>query len=167
MPDLPPIEPYVAAPHVIEHCIAKASKARGIPEPVLYALYQIEGGKVHSQNLNDNGSFDMGPFQINTINLELVRNEFGDVSRSEIAGDVCLNAEAAAFLVARHLERRKGYLYAAIGDYHSKTPEVRVLYQRKFLEVYPKLLFELANQEKAVNYANYGFSGYLQPVAAR
>lgn len=57
-------------------CILMAAQNYSVPPSVLLGIYQVEGGAVgQAVGPNDNGSYDLGPMQINTIWLpELARH---------------------------------------------------------------------------------------------
>ena len=49
-------------------CLMLAAQTYSVPPAVLVGIHQVEGGKVgQAVGPNDNGSYDLGPMQINTI----------------------------------------------------------------------------------------------------
>ena len=52
---------------VLAACLMMASQTYSVPPAVMVGIMQVEGGRVGQQVLNTNGSYDLGPMQINTI----------------------------------------------------------------------------------------------------
>jgi len=106
-------------------CLAEAAREFDVPLAALAGLLAAEGGKEGEAIGNTNGSWDLGPFQVNTCNLnELVEQGF---SPKAILTDGCVNAHAAAWILRREYART-GDLWTAIGAYHSRTPHLRDAY---------------------------------------
>lgn len=144
IPDLP--IPTDVNPKRLEYCIGQASSYFQIPELVIKSVYLNERGKVGAVNKNSNGSYDLGPMQINTVNLdELNRNTKRYISPYEVAFDTCINVYAASwFLRTKILEA--GDLWTGVGNYHSKTSK----YHNRYLEkIYKNYMTLLSNKEKS------------------
>lgn len=119
---LPPMRPLTA------DCVLDAAHARGIPVAVLFAILATENGKTGEALRNTNGTWDMGPFQVNTIHLKELAAM--GLSPSAVLRDGRVNAHAAAWLLQREY-KRTGNLWQAIGAYHSRTPRLRDAYIRR------------------------------------
>jgi soluble lytic murein transglycosylase-like protein len=114
-----------AARSLTPDCVADAAREHDVPLAALMGILAAEGGAVGIAVRNDNGSFDLGPMQVNTCNLnELVAQGF---SPEAILRDGCVNAQAAAWILRREY-LRTGNIWAAIGSYHSRTPSLRDAY---------------------------------------
>ena len=113
------------ARHLTLDCVAVAALAHDVPLAALMGILAVEGGKVGEAVCNANGSWDLGPFQVNTCNL----NELAvlGLSPEAILRDGCANARAAAWILSREYARA-GNLWTAIGAYHSRTPQYRDAY---------------------------------------
>jgi hypothetical protein len=108
-------------------CLVDAAREHTVPLAALIGILAAEGGKEGEARRNANGSWDLGPFQVNTCNLnELVAAGMGFTPEA-IMLDGCVNARAAALLLRRELER-SGNIWDAIGAYHSRTPQIRDAY---------------------------------------
>lgn len=101
-------------------CVRQASETFEIPPVVLAVIAMVEGGASGMESPNSNGSFDLGPLQINTIHL--AEFERYGVTRAMLRDDVCVNVAAGAFLLRRHYNST-GDWGAAITRYHSATPK--------------------------------------------
>ena len=105
-----------------------AAHSSGVPAAALFAILATEGGKTGEALSNKNGTWDMGPFQVNTVHL----NELAamGISPDAVLRDGRVNAYAAAWLLRKEY-RRTGNLWRAIGTYHSRTPHRRDAYIRR------------------------------------
>lgn len=118
----PPLRPLTA------DCVLDAAHSSGMPAAALFAFLATEGGKTGEALSNKNGTWDMGPFQVNTVHL----NELAamGISPETVLRDGHVNAYAAAWLLRKEY-RRTGNLWRAIGAYHSRTPHRRDAYIRR------------------------------------
>lgn len=119
---LPSLRPLTAA------CVLDAAHTHGMPAAALFAILATEGGKTGEALSNTNGTWDLGPFQINTVHLKDLA-AIG-ISPSAVLCDGRVNAHAAAWLLRKEY-RRTGNLWQAIGAYHSRTPHLRDAYLRR------------------------------------
>lgn len=124
----------MAATNVLAACFLIAAQTYAIPPAVLLGIYQVEGGRVGQEvGPNDNGSFDLGPMQINTVWLPELASEWGvgtATARSWVRDDPCTNVGVSAWILRRHLNET-GDLARSIANYHSKTPTIGGNYKRK------------------------------------
>lgn len=120
---------------VFAACLLMAAETYSVPPAVLVGIYQVEGGRVGQQVHNTNGSYDMGPMQINTIWLPELARRWG-VSESHakkwVRDDPCTNVGVAAWILKGHL-RETGNLSQAIAHYHSRTPHIGKRYRAKVI----------------------------------
>ena len=118
----PPLRPLTA------DCVLDAAHSSGMPAAALFAILATEGGKTGEALSNKNGTWDLGPFQVNTVHL----NELAamGISPDAVLRDGRVNAYAAAWLLRKEY-RRTGNLWRAIGAYHSRTPHRRDAYIRR------------------------------------
>ena len=118
----PPLRPLTA------DCVLDAAHSSGMPAAALFAILATEGGKTGEALSNKNGTWDMGPFQVNTVHL----NELAamGISPDAVLRDGRVNAYAAAWLLRKEY-RRTSNLWRAIGAYHSRTPHRRDAYIRR------------------------------------
>lgn len=127
-----PISPVTA------QCLVDVSNQSGIHTDVLLAILMVEGGTVGKDNNgNTNGTYDIGPFQINSMHLPRLKHM--GISETKLRNNGCVNATVAAVIlresipdnVMASIKTPEDYL-RAIARYHSKTP--------KYNERYAKLL---------------------------
>lgn len=121
-------------PATIE-CVIAAAQERGVPPNVLLGIASIEMGANGDRLKNTNKSKDLGHFGINTIHFQPGEPlaEAG-IRPEDVANNGCYNAQIAAWLLARHLHRKRGdnfWVWAA--NYHSMTPKYNAIYREKLV----------------------------------
>ena len=134
-----PTNPTPIPEQVMSKCVGIAAQTYNIDSIVLRALQAQEGGKIGTISRNSNGSFDLGPMQINTVNLPEIKRAFPFLSWRHIVYDPCINIMVGAWFLRKKIDDRNGNVWEGVGDYHSKTPAKRVIYLRSFLAHYSKM----------------------------
>ncbi|MBI4031998.1 MAG: lytic transglycosylase domain-containing protein [Proteobacteria bacterium] len=119
---------------IIAACLLLAAQTYSVPPAVLAGIYQVEGGQVGQEvGPNDNGSYDLGPMQINTIWLPELAGHWGvseTTARKWVRDDPCTNVGVAAWILKTHMDETNN-LSQAIAHYHSKTPYYGSSYKKK------------------------------------
>ena len=106
-------------------CVVEAAETYSLPLAALVGILATEGGKTGVALSNTNGTWDMGPFQINTCHIgELLE---AGMSPGVILRDGCVNAHAAAWILRKEYDRTRN-IWDAVGAYHSRTPHLRDAY---------------------------------------
>ena len=115
-----------------------ASQTYNVPPAVMIGIMHVEGGRVGQQGgPNGNGSYDLGPMQVNSRWLpELARHWRVDLAtaRRAVRDDGCTNVKVAAWILQRMIADA-GSLYKGIAWYHSATPGKGTRYARKVVNV--------------------------------
>lgn len=130
----------MAATKLLAACMMIASHTHDVPPALLAGIYQAEGGKVGQQVENKNGSFDLGPMQINTIWIpELAKkwNVSRDTAHKRIRDDACTNVGVAAWILRGHIKETRS-LSKALRHYHSRTPKYGIKYKKRVLSLMKK-----------------------------
>lgn len=118
-------------------CIRAASQGYEVHPDILYAILLVEGGTVGANSKpNENGSYDIGPFQINSMHRSKLISM--GISEEELRDNGCLNAAVAAWHlhsvltpdVLGSVKDEDSYL-SAIARYHSATPKYNLIYAKK------------------------------------
>jgi hypothetical protein len=126
-------------------CLLQAAAHQSIPAPIMFGLYNTEGGSVGSSSPNTDGSHDLGPMQINDNAWlgKIADLQFrGDkkAARQAIQFDGCYNVEVSAWIFHQYLIEANGDFAVAVGHYNSHNPEPMARYQalfaKKYLELY-------------------------------
>lgn len=106
-------------------CVVGAAQEYALPLAALVGILATEGGKTGEALSNTNGTWDVGPFQVNTCHIgELLDAGF---SPDVLLRDGCANAYAAALILRKEYDRTKS-IWDAVGAYHSRTPHFRDAY---------------------------------------
>ncbi|WP_240334412.1 lytic transglycosylase domain-containing protein [Sphingobium estronivorans] len=107
----------------VARCIRLASNGRGWLEKTLWGLRDQEAGWVGAKIRNADGSYDLGPLQINSwwvprISVLVHRSE-SDVW-TWLQHDACFNVYATRWIFLTELKSVQDY-WKAIGHYHSRV----------------------------------------------
>lgn len=109
---------------ILAACLMLAAQTYSVPPAVLVGIYQVEGGQVGQAVGNTNGSYDLGPMQINTVWIPDLANRWGvseATAKKWVRDDPCTNMGVAAWIFKNHYDET-GSLSQAIAHYHSRTP---------------------------------------------
>jgi len=133
----------------IRQCLWAASAQYEVPYALALAIRQTEDGIQGVVNRNRNGSYDIGPMQINSTWLPVLRR-YG-IGTRELIDNGCVNAVAGVWILARSLQSggflgRQGLdaamhnpegFWRKVGNYNSRIPRYNSKYRQK---VYRHLL---------------------------
>lgn len=121
---------------ILAACIFLAAQTYSVPPAVLVGIYQVERGRVGQEvGPNKNGSYDLGPMQINTLWLPTLARDWGvstATARRWVRDDPCTNVGVAAWILRNHLDETRD-LSTAIAHYHSRTPRYGHVYRKKVI----------------------------------
>lgn len=120
---------------VMAACLMLASQTYQIPPAVMVGIWQVEGGQVGQAVSNTNGTYDLGPMQINTIWLPELSQKWGvseETAKRWIKDDPCTNMGVSAWILRSHYNET-GSLSKAIQYYHSRTPKYGYAYRKKVI----------------------------------
>lgn len=122
---------------VIATCVVLAAQAYSIPPEILFSIHKVEGGQIGQVvGPNTNGSYDIGPMQINTIWIPELADHWGvdkETAFEWVRDDACTNTGVAAWILRNHLDET-GDIAQAIAHYHSRTPDIGKRYQTKVIK---------------------------------
>ncbi len=127
----------MVASKVLAACLMLASQTYSVPPAVLVGIYKAEGGQVGQEVRNQNGSYDLGPMQINTVWLPDLAQRWGvktQTARQWVRDDPCTNVGVAAWILKSHLDET-GSLSKAIANYHSRTPHYGTKYKSRVIGI--------------------------------
>lgn len=106
-------------------CFREAADRQQLEPWRVLAVMQSEGGRVGQFRANTNGSYDLGPMQVNTVHLPELSRLY-QVPAATIAQllayDGCFNVSVGAYLLRKRTNEAAGDFWYGIGGYHSKTP---------------------------------------------
>jgi soluble lytic murein transglycosylase-like protein len=116
---------------ITEACLHETSKRFQLPKKLLRAVLKIENGQAGELNINANGTYDIGPMQINSIWLPLFEPY---ISLEEILYNGCSNLQVGAWILRYNINRAGGNFWKGVGNYHSKTAIHNIRYQSKIFQ---------------------------------
>lgn len=125
----------VVTAKVLAVCLFAAAETYAVPVDVLLGIMHVEGGKVGQMVKNTNGSFDLGPMQINTVWVPELSRYWGVSQQAAmrlVRDDACVNIGVAAWIL-RSRTNKTGSLMGGIAGYHSLTPGIGSSYRNKVL----------------------------------
>lgn len=117
MPAAPPPE---VQPVTLE-CVAAVSQRYQVPAALIGAILAQEHGRLGQKQANRNGSYDMGPMQVNSYWLPTLRR-YG-VEESHMLHHGCYNLAVGTWILRYEQARNPGDLWRAVGRYHSPDPQ--------------------------------------------
>ncbi len=113
-------------------CIQGAARFYHLPVALFSAVLRTEGGVVGQIHPNANGSYDMGPAQINSTWLPTLAR--AGISRSMVLNNGCLNVSLGAWILAQAMvgadPHDPAQYWQHVGDYNSHTPQWNEKYAR-------------------------------------
>ena len=121
-------------------CLVMAANTYQVPAAVMIGIMQVEGGHVGQQSPNSNGSYDLGPMQVNTLwvpKLARLWNVDPRTAYVSVRDDGCVNVHVAAWILKQKIAEA-GSLVGGIAHYHSATAKHGVPYASKVIAVMDK-----------------------------
>lgn len=113
----------LATAKIIGACLLLASQTYKVPPAVMIGIMHVEGGRVGQEVRNSNGSYDLGPMQVNTIWIPQLAGLWGvdhSTARQWVRDNGCVNVYVAAWILRQQIDKTSG-LYSGIARYHSAT----------------------------------------------
>lgn len=123
------------AGQVVAACMMIAAQTYTVPPAVLVGIMEVEGGKVGQAVRNTNGTYDLGPMQINTIWIPELAEKWRvsqPHAKKMVRDDPCVNIHVAAWILRQRIDYT-GNLTKGIAGYHSFTPRHGHPYARKVI----------------------------------
>ena len=123
--------------HALAACMLTASNMYNVPAAVMIGIMHVEGGYVGQKaGPNINGSYDLGPMQVNSLwvpKLARLWNVDQRTAQSWLQNDGCVNVHVGAWILKQRIVEAKGNLYGGIAHYHSYTPSLGAAYATKVI----------------------------------
>lgn len=114
-------------------CIFAAAQTYAVPPSVILGILHVEGGRAGQAVSNTNGTFDLGPMQINTLWIPQLAKYWRVPEKTAlrlVRDDACVNIGVGAWIL-RSKMNDSGSLYQGIAWYHSATPHLGQKYRDK------------------------------------
>lgn len=107
---------------VTPECVVREAARQSLEVVKVLAVMKAEGGRLGEYSPNANGSYDIGPMQVNTIHLPELSKTYAipqaAVSRL-LAYNGCFNVAVGAWLLRKRTNEARGDFWYGIGRYHS------------------------------------------------
>lgn len=116
---------YSPASQPTAACIYQAAKEYTLPVEIIVAVLVAEGGKVGAVSKNTNGTYDIGPMQVNSIHTS--SDPAGSLKKNALLYDGCYNVAYGAYRLRVEIDRVSDF-WTGVGNYHSRTPRLRERY---------------------------------------
>jgi hypothetical protein len=117
-------------------CFDDAARYEHVNPRILRSIAVVEShDNPHAIGHNKNGTVDYGIMQINSVHLKELK-KYG-IKRADLLNE-CKNIYTAAWLYKQKV-RKYGNSWAAVGAYHSETPDERRAYATKVRQEVYKL----------------------------
>ncbi|MGH8159368.1 MAG: lytic transglycosylase domain-containing protein [Rhodanobacter sp.] len=113
---------------------------------LIVAVRMAEGGTEGHVSRNANGSIDIGPMQINSVHLPLLAS-YG-ITYNALLNDTCQNIVVGAWILHSEIKAAPT-LWAAIGNYNSRTPTYNRRYQLRIWDSLQKVWASRLRQRTA------------------
>ena len=118
----------VVQPVTLE-CVAEVSRQYQIPVALLGGVLAQERGRLGQSFPNKNGTWDIGPMQVNSTWLKFFA-PYG-IDQHRLQHDGCANLAVGAWIIRYEQGKAKGDLWRAVGRYHSHQPGLAAAYQSR------------------------------------
>lgn len=138
-------------------CLKEASQRFRIPASLIRAIMDVEGGTTGRVSHNTNGSYDIGPMQINSIWLPEVEKRGGSLQL--LLHHRCANIHFGAWLLSREMNGidpariDRASFWRAVGNYHSHTPQRNAYYAEKVWQAWKRRMAQADSRIVQANYA--------------
>lgn len=149
-------------------CILRSADAFHIPYRIILTLLRTEGGQLGMEHHNDNGTYDLGPMQVNSRWIPDVASfHFGGDRKaawSAVRDWGCYNILIGTWVFRTYVDEAGGNLAEAVGLYNSHNIIPKLRYQRRFAANYAKLFFgsSKVNNSQEARSATPGFNNQRQ-----
>lgn len=114
-------------------CVEAAAKRYDLPSALLAAVLATEGGQVGQTRRNTNGSYDIGPAQVNSSWLPRLAAQ--GITEGKLLQDGCLNITVGAWILGQEMAGASladpSDYWRRVGNYNSHTPRYNHAYQMK------------------------------------
>ncbi len=122
-------------------CINEAAIEYRVPAKLIISVLNVERGRVGMAQKNKNGTYDLGPLQINTSWWPMLYKYH--VTPKEVQYNPCTNVKIGAWILASSIANGQNLL-SGVGDYHSHTPRYNQTYTQQVRIAYTELTQRLS-----------------------
>lgn len=124
------------------HCINYAASEYHVPAKLIIAILNVEQGRIGMASKNKNGTYDLGPMQINTSWWPKL-STYG-YTKEEIQNNACINIEIGTWILSKNIADGNNF-FIGIGLYHSGRLDLNQKYVQQVRIKYTQLHAKLIN----------------------
>ncbi|MCL2474009.1 MAG: lytic transglycosylase domain-containing protein [Alphaproteobacteria bacterium] len=128
----------MATVQTLAACLLLAANTYDVPPALMIGIMTVEGGRIGQEvGPNKNGTYDLGPMQINTRWLSMLGQHWKvhpDTARAWVRDDGCINMHVAAWILKQKIVST-GSMWSGVAAYHSATPVHGIPYAHKVARV--------------------------------
>ena len=118
------------------HCVNEAAIEFTVPAKLIIAILNVERGKVGQSVRNKNGTYDLGPMQVNTRWLPELKSY--SITQYDIQYNPCINVKVGAWILAKAIASDDDFL-KGVGNYNSHTSWINKHYSEKVKIYYTRI----------------------------
>lgn len=139
--DLPHF-PAQAMP-ALEACVIQASERYDLSPLLIESILWAEGGSPGKNTApNRNGTYDIGPMQVNSIWLEELNSRFG-LSEALLRDSICTNVYVGSWILKKYIIQHNGDMQKGVMAYNAGSRLKNGLaYARKVIKHWHRLYNE-------------------------
>ena len=108
---------------VFDACVVSAANKFSLQVVLLRGILATEGGHVGHIHWNNNGTYDMGPAQVNSWLPKLATM---GITKTALTNDGCLNVSVGAWILSQAMQgadpNQPAQFWQHVGAYNSQTP---------------------------------------------
>ncbi len=125
-------------------CVMQAAHLQNIPFQIILGFLKTEGGRLGMESRNSNGSYDLGPMQINSAVWvpKLAKMQFGGDQRAAwiaLRDFGCYNIHIGAWIFRQYLDEAHGNYADAVGFYNSHSDGPKQRYEARYAANFAEL----------------------------
>lgn len=117
-------------------CINHSAVEFHVPASLIVSILSIERGATGTISRNKNGTYDMGPMQINSSWLPTLKKH--GYSANDIIYDACKNVHVGTWILASNISK-SNKVWNGIGNYHSHKSSLNYAYATKVKNIFIKV----------------------------
>lgn len=127
----------------VQACISDAAAAFHVPALPVRILRKVEAGQVGMASPNTNGSVDLGPMQVNSSWLPMLKRL--GITRDQVQYNPCVNAYVGTWIFAQAWADSRAQPAMAMARYHSPNPAEQARYLGLVLKAIDRQALQLAD----------------------
>lgn len=124
-------------------CLHEEAARQKLPPELLLAVMRTEGGRMGQFVRNNNGSYDVGPMQINTTWIAKLAKKANTTSENivmQLAYHGCWNMAVGAWILRSAIDESPNDFWRGVGYYNSHNIKYWPSYSRRVQAHYQKIV---------------------------